>query len=303
MFYIVCSIGKKEPAMKALVAIDVKHPHADLVEHLGWLLPLKDSSILLLFVDEGASAESGSLALDAETKLLESTKSSLERLGASVEIEVLPGIPELVISRMAETRGVDVTVVAPESDETLEKLMSGSVSSKVANSNFGTTIILRNEKSHGELRHVLFGLDCSINDLSSIRNVASIFRLKERGVKVTIAHVIPEGEDAEAAAAVLHEDERDYQKEASLIFDRAKAILEEMEIFDAEYKASRGEPASELLRLAEESDVQLIVNGDASHSELEHFLSGSVSSRIISCAPCSVAIARAESASEIAQSS
>jgi nucleotide-binding universal stress UspA family protein len=75
------------------------------------------------------------------------------------------------------------------------------------------------------------------------------------------------------------------------VFERPKALLAEAGV-EPKLLLAMGDPADEIVRTAREQGFDLIVVGHRGLSPVKAFLLGSVSTRIVSHAPCSVLVVR-----------
>ncbi len=109
--------------------------------------------------------------------------------------------------------------------------------------------------------------------------------------RVTLVNVIK-------TLSVFHEEVEiveDLQKdEARRILRKSKEILIDMGV-DSKTLFRKGDPASEIVDLARENDVDLIVVGSRGLSGIKMFLLGSVSKRVTEHAHCSVLVVREKS--------
>lgn len=111
------------------------------------------------------------------------------------------------------------------------------------------------------------------------------------GSKVTLLNVVK-------PLSVFHEGveivEALQKDEAMQILRKSKEILIDMEI-DSKTLFRKGDPASEIVDIARENDVDLIVIGSRGFSGIKMFLLGSVSKRVTEHAHCSVLVVREKS--------
>jgi nucleotide-binding universal stress UspA family protein len=118
----------------------------------------------------------------------------------------------------------------------------------------------------------------------SMKAVSYVKQLKDAGAKeVTVLHVI----DARFLIGTAHEVAIDYEgveNELRKVADEKgnKIVAEFREKgLDAKLKIERGNPFQEILRVAKEEDVSLIVIGSHGRSNVEEMLLGSVSEAVI----------------------
>ncbi len=88
----------------------------------------------------------------------------------------------------------------------------------------------------------------------------------------------------EAAAAAL---KRDGEKALEYVISAGQAAG-----VDVSTKIARGYPAEEIIRLASDEGVSLIIVGNLGKTGLEHLLLGSVSEAVVKKAPCPVLVVR-----------
>jgi nucleotide-binding universal stress UspA family protein len=79
------------------------------------------------------------------------------------------------------------------------------------------------------------------------------------------------------------------RSEAQAVLDKGAATLQDQG-FKVRLVYREGDPATEILELAQSEDVGMIVVGSHGRTGVRRFLLGSVSSRIVSHAPCSVLV-------------
>lgn len=293
--------------MKILIPIDIAFPHEDLVDHVSWILPVKDSEIMLLYVKEvyptyERAISSVSAFPDDWSKLLDEKamqffapiKEKLEGAGARVGTRVISGIPENVIADVTKQEEIDYTVIAPRLHSKIESFIWGSTSNKIRNLNHGSTLILRDHHGHDKLEHVLFGYDGSKQAAFAMKRAINRLKLKENKVKVTVANIlsIPPAISLISPSGVMSAIATNLKMEGEVVIAEALKTLKEMGIEDYDSKVFMGEPATKLMALAETIDAQLIVIGAQGHSTIEHAIMGSVADRITTHAKCSVLMMR-----------
>lgn len=279
--------------MKILIAIDIAHRHEDLIEHIDWLLPLDGAEAVLLVVEqekrlqEDLTEESMERDGRQDDLYLQRTKKDLEKCGVRVSLIKRSGISDVEIVRCADTMNADLVVVSPSKHTAMESLMQGSVSRRVANLAKCTTVLLQDSPHPDGLKHVLFGTDSTESSLISFKNAVELFKLRERDVAVTLLHVVPEQTDSKLYSFSPIPPVWDLQETLRTIFEKTKDFSAD----DFDVITVTGDPATEILRVAEERKVQLIVIGKQIHSAEEHFVFGTVSIHVFTSAKCSVLIA------------
>ncbi len=293
--------------MKVLIPVDIAHPHPDLIDHLQWLLPINGDNITLLYVKEILPSYERLIETTADfpedwthqidkkvNEMFAPMKASLEKNGASVSCEIVSGPPEHMIATIARDEHADLTVVSPGQRSVVEKFFLGSTSAGVFKLAPGTVLLLRDTPAHNQLRHVVFGVDGTETALHAMKTAVEQFRLAERKIKATVLYAvsIPAMVQMLSPAEIVVAVEKNMEMEGETIIAEALKVLKDLGISDAQPRLVVGEPAAEIIRFSQQSDVQLIVIGAQGHSLVEHLLMGSVAQRIITHAGCSTAIVK-----------
>lgn len=137
------------------------------------------------------------------------------------------------------------------------------------------------------MKRILVAVDGSENSLTAVK--AAIKLVVERGIKsLTLINVIPTVAST-MGVTLLGAPPQDI--EAWEVFDRPKALIKAAGL-EPKLLLCVGDPADEIVRVAQEEGFDLIVVGHRGLSPVKAFLLGSVSTRIVSHAPCSVLVAR-----------
>jgi nucleotide-binding universal stress UspA family protein len=103
---------------------------------------------------------------------------------------------------------------------------------------------------------------------------------------ITVAQVLIEAPHTEE-----YEDPARDTQEAKRQLEEAKAILAE-EGVEAELVTAVGNPAAEIIAVAEQRGVDLLVLGHRGRSAISRFIEGSVSDRVVRHATCDVLVVR-----------
>lgn len=135
---------------------------------------------------------------------------------------------------------------------------------------------------------ILVALDISSqSDFVVERALDLIKYFKAEGVFYTVAEEILDF--GEGIALGLGEKVRDQsQKNLYVALEKAQA----MGVHASEVLESGTSPADNILNYAEKEDVDLIIMGSRAKSGLDRFLIGSVASKVVSHATCSVLVLR-----------
>lgn len=139
------------------------------------------------------------------------------------------------------------------------------------------------------MKKILVAVDGSEYSNAAVKKAGEL--AEKFGSKVTLLNVIK-------PLSVFHEEVEiveDLQKdEARRILRKSKEILLDMEV-DSKTLFRKGDPASEIVDLTKENDVDLIVVGSRGLGGIKMFLLGSVSKRVTEHAHCSVLVVREKS--------
>lgn len=120
---------------------------------------------------------------------------------------------------------------------------------------------------------------------------------KRMGEKVLAVYVI-NMKSLEMYAISHHDDISGYERENMGLIKEGENILEQVASkcresgVDFSTRVLRGYPAEEIINLAGEENVEMIVVGSLGKTGLEHLLLGSVSEEVVKKSPCPVLVVR-----------
>lgn len=213
------------------------------------------------------------------------------------------GSPSDVLVRLAGD--YDAIVVGAQSQAERPSPGLGPVASRLVEHASGIVMVgrrLLNEKSF----RILVGVDGSASSANAVETLVESFRLRE--AEITVMHVVEkpwlrldleEEGHAEFELPYLTSDRGETERlfgkelwmEAEQIIEAARSRLVRGGC-SIESQIVEGNPANELLSQAEVGEYDLAVIGATGASDLKHTLLGSVSFKLASYAPCSVAVIR-----------
>lgn len=294
--------------MKILLPLDMAQPVKPIVDEMTRLISTANAEVLLLFVkEELPSFESvvkttGDFPDDWGHKVEEKARAGLkeaeELLKGScgkISIEIVRGPAAYMIEQVARDTHADITVVTPKAHNLAERLFLGRVSSKVIKHAPGTILILR-AKAHSAAKPpgIMIGVDGSKNSKTALVKAIDYFNLKQPETKITLVHVVDVADPIKFLTPVefVASLETNLSMEGETFLADGARILSEAGKTGAEIVIHKGDPASELIKMANETKPDLMVLGAQGHTAIEHFLLGSVSYRIATHAPCSVAVVK-----------
>ncbi|HEY9690476.1 MAG TPA: universal stress protein [Coleofasciculaceae cyanobacterium] len=141
------------------------------------------------------------------------------------------------------------------------------------------------------LKSVLVALDRSVLSESEIAMLRSL-NLSEQS-KVILVHVIPPAStDLESGLDRPHTAAPDLYRDIETHLEAYQKRLP----CPSAIEITCGEPAAEIVRLANIHHTDLIILGSRGLSGIDRILQGSVSSEVLEQAPCSVLVVKAKSA-------
>jgi nucleotide-binding universal stress UspA family protein len=223
----------------------------------------------------------------------EETVAPLRERGVDVTVCVRRQRPAEAILEQAEADGSDLIVLGSRGQGTMERLLIGSVSEKVARYARCSVLVARGET----IQRVMVAVNGSE---SSEQALGALLRLPlSPHAEIRVVHIAPaegagrtgivSGVDMEMAI-----EEYDRACHANTGPDVVRCAVERLGAAGraTSTEARRGAPAEELVAAAREWGADLLVVGSENPSVLGKRFLGSVSSRVLSHAPCSVLVGR-----------
>ena len=227
--------------------------------------------------------------LQAELKRMEMTAKATKKqsalllasLGLSGTVVVKRGGVAATIVKHAK-RDVHLLSIGSRGLDALDRFMLGSVSNHVIHHTPCSVLVVKEEPR--PVRQILLGIDGSQASDKAVRFLLRHFNPTPDGpdheaVMVTVAHVMPflkYPELREAGRALV---QRYMGKVAKVGFQVREAVR-------------LGKPADEILTLAKQYRADLIITGAKGLGAIGRWLLGSVSTRVVQHATCSVLVVR-----------
>jgi nucleotide-binding universal stress UspA family protein len=217
----------------------------------------------------------------------------LRQRGVPVVVRVRRGSAAAEILYQAEEDRAALIVVGSHGKGAMERFLTGSVSERVARYAHTSVLVARGEK----LQRAVLAVD---GTESSEHALAALARLPlPEKLALTVVYVLPANALAPPVsllpsanyAKLVDQYETEQRKMAEQVLGRAEQRLRAGPV---EVQVRYGAPAEQIIATAQEIGADLIVVGSANHSALGRLFLGSVSSRVLSHAPCSVLVARSE---------
>jgi nucleotide-binding universal stress UspA family protein len=221
-----------------------------------------------------------------------STATILQSRWSEFEVVVVLGDPTVEIVHIAEQTPVDMIVLGARGLTRRERWFVGSTSLTVARYAPCPVMVVRGRA--GRVRRVLVAVDGSGTALAALRFVRIVHRPDD--VHLGLLHVLPapmpSGGRRRRRSAVNREPGPDPRPaEADAVLADAASVLGETGR-PVERLVSEGDPAREIVRIAEDRDVDLVVVGARGLGTLERLLLGSVSEAVLHHAARPVLIVR-----------
>lgn len=291
---------------RILLPVDVTHDNDDIVRLLSTIVPLQGAEVLLLTVREQLPSYESILSSVADfpddiahvfeqkaRTVLDGLKSQLEALGARVGIEIASGPAGMTIEQVAKDEKFYLTCVLPAKHWAAERFFLGTTSTHVVKHVPGTTLLLRPSDSD-DLKDVVIGIDGSPQSHAALKTAVKQFDLKGRGSKITLCHVvsIPGALTFVSPVEFVAAIENNLSMEGETILAQGEKELSELGIKGAELMMRHGDPATELIQAAKHKRAGLLVIGAQGRTAVQHFLMGSVSTKIATQALCSTAVVK-----------
>lgn len=258
---------------------------------------------------EGSAGAEGSIypllaeiAAEEQTAALETAKTAaaaLRQHGATVAACVRRQAPAEAILEEAAKEQVELIVVGSHGMGAIEHFLLGSVSERVARYAHCSVLVARGDT----LRRAIVAVDGSD---SAEHALDALLRLPlPAEMEMTLVHVLRPDTLPSAlqlgpgfsVGAMIDEYERQYHSLGEQIVRHAQAHRRHAGR-EAATEVRWGAPADELIAAARVASADLIVVGAANKSALGRLFLGSVSSRVLRHAPCSVLVARSGNASD-----
>ena len=298
--------------MKTLMATDGSDEATTALRTATRLLRRRDNEVHVLCVApefyESGSRRNGErvrdeyqrrIARETET-ILERARKTLLAEGVSAKTRAEAGSPGKVIVRLADDYNVTVLGATSQFDTTRPGI--GSVASRVAEHAPGIVLVCRALGGGSTLR-ILLCVDSSRASQQALRALTTYFNTES--AEITLMHVVETpwlnlglhrdwfeqgGETSEQWSAEIQLEE-ELQSETNEIFEDAAEQLTQHGL-DVTTVIAEGNPATEILGQAEQSEYDLIILGATGASDLKHRMLGSVSAKVTGQAPCSVAVVK-----------
>ena len=226
-------------------------------------------------------------AMEAEARsaLSAQVREQLDRIGVGADwtIETVTGDPALTIAREADRRRARLLVMGLGGHDLFDRLLGDETALRVLR--LGNTPVLAVAREFPGLpTRVLAAVDFSASSGNALRNAAGLI---PNGGLLTVAHVL--GRDADSANWTAANAA--YRGSIGRAMDRMIAEAACPPEVVVNRMVLSGDPAKALLRLAADEKPELLVTGSHGHNFLTRLRLGSVSTRLLREAGCSILVA------------
>jgi len=280
--------------MRVLLTTDGSNESKDALRTASRLLARQDQDADVLFVAPAGVSPGFEDRMARQTKrILQEAKRVLTEEGVTASTICRTGSPARVI--LHEAKNYDIAVLGAKGRGEHSQGGLGPVASRLVEHASGCVLIGRTPPRDRQPR-ILVPVDGSDGAEQALDILASFFDLES--ADVTLLHVLetlwlPEDENDENDEPVRGADRAQLQLrlegEALLAQARAKVLPQHSGVTTL---IREGIPANEILSAADQGDYDLIVVGATEASDMKHRVLGSVSSKVVWNAPCSVLLVR-----------
>jgi nucleotide-binding universal stress UspA family protein len=231
----------------------------------------------------------------------------LEGKGYRVVIDQILGYPAEVITEYAETHRIDLIVLGAKGLRATFGILLGGVAQQVVEYACCPTLVVRSPY-HG-VKRVLLAIDGS-----ECSQYATHFMAKfplPPDTELVVIHIlppapilktdyiirtwdIPEEVIQDYTTMLNKENQRKYEDEKEKGEEYLSQSIQVLKssAFNITSKLLRGDAATEIIDFAKKSDIDLIVAGSRGISQMQSWLVGSVSRKLVHYAPCSVLLVK-----------
>jgi nucleotide-binding universal stress UspA family protein len=292
-------VGNRVHIGRILCPVDFSEFSSRALEHAVALAGLFDARLDMLHVVPNAVPLSGGGFFPAGSELLRHAAFELRRCaglavqsGVSVQTDLRDGEPWREIATMAESLPADLVVMGTHGRAGFEHLLLGSVAEKVLR-RAPCPVLTVGLGSEPPQPRGLFNRILCATDLSETSKATVAFALslaEEQQAELTLLHVL-EGLQLYKNAPEL-ESLRTRLQDVACEQLAALVSAEAREWCSVHELVTPGRAHHEILKVAAEKAVDLIVMGGCGHGAIGRMLFGSSSQAVVRAAPCPVLTVR-----------
>ena len=289
--------------MRILLATDGSKDARAATAFLKELSPAPSTTVRIVAVitvpdialDASPAREFKRAVRDEAQAFVEAARATLAPRGFTIESEVVVGDPRQQIVTLAEKWAADLIVVGARGVGAIKRFLLGSVSQAVAHHAHCPVLVVKGQPR--KLANVLVGMDGSEDSFRAVRFLQLL--CLPRQTKVRLLGVVERLRYPSTAPGMLRgqlvkmlkELEAERRAELDKVLERAATHLEDR-ITRVTKTTPAGNPADEILAIADAFDADLIVVGARGMRGVARLLLGSVSERVLRHARCPVLIVK-----------
>ncbi|MDD4201101.1 MAG: universal stress protein, partial [Eubacteriales bacterium] len=283
-----------------IVATDISKKFSISMSCIGGLKPFGAKKCLLLqFRDLNEKIDFSGIyssdLVDEYEKMLARQKIEIEKEGFEVETRVLPGFSPSKINMICKEEGYSLTVTASKKHSSPGEVSLGRIANDLIHSAQFPVLLIKPENyteeregdgTEGTLfdinSHVLYPTDFSENADIAFKYIREL----SAGIakKIVLLHV----QDKSRITPHLESRIEEFNKLDEARLKGMKDMLEKEGRAEIKTMVRYGSPSLEILRLAEDMGIKLIVMGSQGRGYVKEFFLGSVSQNIARVSPSSV---------------
>jgi nucleotide-binding universal stress UspA family protein len=266
---------------KMLVCTDLSPASNALIQCVEELKGIGMEEIVLTHVIYVANTPGLEEMLAEEARpVLERQKNILEDQGIRVTVEMPVGLPAHTLNETAEKHDVSAILIGSHGKGILQAAILGSVSAKLLGLARRPVLLARIAVLEGDKCHLVCGRlfikilfpsdfsECAEHALNYLGKIAV-----ETGCPITIMHVLEE-KPADAATA------RQLEEEQRFFLEAKKHRLKSQGRSEVSIFLATGEPAREIISMANEGNFSIIVMGSKGKGLLREVFLGSVANEV-----------------------
>jgi len=271
---------------KALVATDLSPASLAVVGCVGGLRALGTSECVLVHCFDIRQVVPFPQQIKEYIEgTLSKQKGMLEKQGFTATVQVVPGLPQIEVPRVAEKEGCSLIVVGSHGHNLGSEILLGGMASAVIHHASKPVLILRlKTDDRGQpvcvagkcdfLDHILFATDFSDNAEHAFAYVQAVVKSGAR--RVTLLHV----QDKARLGKHLEHRLEEFNEIDRARLERLKEQLEKDGAADVRIELPYGVPTTEILERAREGLASLVVMGSHGRGFISEMFLGGVSHNV-----------------------
>lgn len=183
------------------------------------------------------------------------------------------------ILEQIEKEQYDLILMGSHGKKGIQKWL-GSVSQEIINSSHISNYIAKEENQKKRVLFTTDGTDCS---LSVIKNVIKEINLADKEIHICMVNEDPNFLFLEGTLDTnwLLDIQKQQQIYASKAIDKIKTVIKNQDVNICQTSILNGIPAQEIINYAQKYNIDLIILGSRNKSQIDRFLMGSVSKRVL----------------------